>query len=127
MSKIWYGLQLYGNVRLNNQDPVCLELKAIQTKQNDLLRSLNGTKIKDKVSVAFLLEKFNIRSVKGLLNAQIKLLEIWKALNQKDCPLKIVQQEVNDKGVTTRAGHESRPCKIGKLVLVQKTSVSDAI
>ena len=126
MSKIRNGLQLYGNVRLNNQDPVCLELKAIQTKQNDLLRTLNGTKIKDRFSVASLLGKFNTMSV-NQLNAQIKLLEIWKALNQKDYPLKIVQQEVNDKGVTTRAGHESRPCKIGKLVLVQKTSVSDAI
>jgi len=126
MSKIRYGLQLYGTVRLNDLDPVCLELKAVQTKQNDLLRTLNGTKIKDRVSVAYLLAKFNTMSV-NQLNAQIKLLEIWKALNQKDYPLKIVQHEVKDKGVTTRAGHESRPCEIGKSVLVQKTSVSDAI
>ena len=90
VSKIRYGLQLYGI----NQNPECADLKAIQIKQNDLLRSLNGTKVNDMVLVAFLLEKFNAMST-NQLNAQIKLLEIWKALNIKDYPLKITQQEVN--------------------------------
>ena len=90
-SKIRYGLQLYGKVRTTVEDPTCADFKAIQLIQNDLLRLLNGSKIKDRVSIKSLLNKFNVMSV-NQLNAQIKLLELWKALNIKDYPLKIEQQ-----------------------------------
>ena len=43
---------------------------------------MNGTKISDKVSTESLLKKFNIMSV-NQLNAQAKLLEVWKSLNNK--------------------------------------------
>ena len=49
-SKIRYGLQLYGKVRTAIEDPECTEFRDIQLIQNKLLRSLNGTKIKDLVS-----------------------------------------------------------------------------
>ena len=87
-SKIRYGLQLYGQVRMLREDPCCADFGAIQLAQNNLLRVLNGTKIKDMVSIESLLEKFKILSV-NQLNAQTKLLEMWKALNSKDYPLKI--------------------------------------
>ena len=51
MSKIRYGLQLYGKMRLVEEDPTGGDLKAIQIVQNDLIRVLNGTKVKDKVSI----------------------------------------------------------------------------
>ena len=73
MSKIRYGLQLYGKVRMSEEDPTNGELKAIQVVQNNLLRMLNRSKIKDKVSIDFMLKKFNMMSV-NQLNAQIKLL-----------------------------------------------------
>ena len=56
------------------------DFRAIQLVQNDLLRTINGTKIKDKVSISSMLDKFNMQSV-NQLNAGVKLLEMWKALN----------------------------------------------
>ena len=121
-----YGLQLYGKVRTMSSDPECEDFKDIQLVQNNLLRSLNGTRVKDMVSIASLLKKFNLLSV-NQLNANIKLVEIWKALNVDDYPLKIAQQSTNNHRVSTRADTEEKPIEIGKTVLTQKSCVSDAI
>ena len=111
---------------MNNLDPECVDFTAIQIAQNNFLRSLNGSKIKAKVSIESLFKKFNASSV-NQLNAQIKLQEIWKALNVDNYPLKISQQRANMSGVSTRAGQSGRPIEIGKKHLTQKTSISDAI
>ena len=125
-SKIRYGLQLYGLVRSKNSDPICEDLKSIQLVQNKLLRSLNGTKLSDRVSNRSLLEKFNILSI-NQLNAKAKLLEIWKALNLTNYPLTIKQQTTSHTGTLTRADTKERPCDIGKSSLTKKSCISDAI
>ena len=51
--------------------------------QNNLLRLLNGAKIKDMVSIPVMLKRYNMLSA-NQLNASIKLLEVWKAINLKD-------------------------------------------
>ena len=48
-------------------------------------------------------------SIEDGLNAQIKLLEMWKALNVEDYPLKIKQQVLNSQGAATRAALGGRP------------------
>ena len=125
-SKIRYGLQLLGKVRMTSEDAECADLKAIQLIQNKLLRSLNNTKIKDKISTKSILGKFNMLSV-NQLNAQVKLLEMWKALNLVDYPLKIKQQTVTESGVSTRASHKGRPINIGKSNTTKNSSISDSI
>ena len=50
------------------------------------MRSLNGTKVKDKISIISLLTKFGMLSV-NQLNAQVKLVEMWKAINVDDYKL----------------------------------------
>ena len=100
MSKIRYGLQLYGKVRTDEECQNCDDFKVIHKKQNDLLRFLAGCKISDKVSIKSLLDKFNTISV-NQLNAQIKLLEIWKSLNIVGYPLVIRQQEIVENVATT--------------------------
>ena len=85
---------------------MCGDFKVIQSVQNDLLRALNGTKTKDKVSIKSMLEKFNLMSV-NQINAQIKLLEIWKS-------------------TSTRACTKGRLCELGKTSVVQNTCISDA-
>ena len=55
------------------------------------MRALNGTKVKDMVSISSLLSKFGMLSV-NQLNAQVKLAEIWKAINVEDYPLNVEQQ-----------------------------------
>jgi hypothetical protein len=76
MSKLRYGLQLCGKVRTKESDPECNDFKAIQLIQNKLLQSLNGSKIKYMIPTSFLLTKYSILTQ---LNAQIKLVEIWKS------------------------------------------------
>ena len=125
-SKLRYGVQLLGKVRTSTEDTVCAEFKSIQLVQNNLLRTLNGSKIKDMVSISSMIEKFNMLSV-NQLNASVKLLEIWKALKVDNYPLSINTQETRVDGSSTRADTAGRPKEIGKSILTQKTCVSDAI
>ena len=89
--------------------------------QNNLLRSLNGTRVKDKVSIASMLDKFSMLSA-NQINASVKLLEAWKALKLENYPLVINRQETNQESVNTRADLVNRPIEIGKSLLSQKTS-----
>ena len=90
------------------------------------MRSLNGSKIKDRVSNSSLLTKFNMFSV-NQLNASIKMLEIWKAINVEDYPLKVEKQTSHKLRVSTRADIMEKPIEIGNTAVVQKTCMSDAI
>ena len=58
-------------------------MKDLQISQNKMLRLLNNSRISDKISTATLLTKFNMLSV-NQINAQIKLSEMWKAVNNED-------------------------------------------
>ena len=125
-SKLRYGLQLYGKVRTKESDPKCEDFGSIQLIQNNLMRSLNGTKVKDMVSISSLLEKFGMLSI-NQLNAQVKLSEMWKALNVEDYPLRVELQTRSENQVCTRADSIRKPKEIGKTNLAQKSCISDAI
>ena len=88
MSKLRYGLQLCLKVRLIEEDAKISAHKSLQTTQNRMLRALNGTRIKDKVSTKSMLEKYDLMSVNQLA-ATIKLTEVWKIKNQEQYPLKL--------------------------------------
>ena len=111
---------------MQSEDPETADFRAIQLVQNNLLRTLNGTLIKDKVSISFMLNKFNMLST-NQLNASVKVLEVWKALNVEDYPLQIARQENHLESINTRAALNRRPIQIGKTILTQKTCISDAI
>ena len=71
-SKIRYGLQLYGKVRLNNQDPTNGDLKEMQITQNRMMRLLQGgKKLSDQIPTVDLLKVSNMLFM-NQLNAQIK-------------------------------------------------------
>ena len=88
LSKLRYGLQLCLKVRLTEADKTSDTSKELQKTQNRMLRAINGTKIKDRVSVKSMLEKFNLLSVNQLA-ANIKLLEVWKMVNKEGSPLQL--------------------------------------
>ena len=90
------------------------------------MRSLNRSKVRDMISISSLQIKCNMLSV-NQLNASIKLLEIWKALNVEDYPLKVERHKSTESRVSTRADINERPIPVGKSNLTQKTCVSDAI
>ena len=88
MSKLRYGLQLCTKVRLTENDPTAADLKALQLTQNRMLRVINNSKIKDKISNKSMLDKFGLLSVNQLA-ASIKLVEVWKSFNQEGYPLRL--------------------------------------
>ena len=67
-------------------------MKDLQQSQNKMLRLLNGSRLSDKISTASLLVKFNMLSV-NQINAQMKLSEMWKAVNDSDHPFKLTKRE----------------------------------
>ena len=125
-SKMRYGIQLLGKVRMVKEDPVGADFHAIQMVQNNLLRTLDGSLVKDKVSIESMLNKFGMMSA-NQINASVKLLEVWKALKLENYPLVINRQETKQETVNTRANVTNRPIEIGKTLLSQITSVSDSI
>ena len=88
LSKLRYGLQLCLKVRLTEEDKTSSASKALQITQNRMMRTIDGTKIKDRVSVKYMLEKFNLLSVNQMA-AKIKLLEVWKMVNREGSPLNL--------------------------------------
>ena len=88
VSKLRYGLQLCTRVRITTEDKKNDFMKSLQLTQNRLLRSLNKTRVVDKVSTESMLNKFNSLSVNQLA-AEIKILEVWKSLNVVNCPTKL--------------------------------------
>ena len=125
-SKIIYGLQLLGKVRLSDQDPQNAELESIQLMQNKLVRFLKGKTIADRICTESLLSKANILSV-NQQNAKLKLQEIWKSLNIENYPLKIQKQEQKPNVPSTRACTEGRLIELRRKTLTFKTCISDAI
>ena len=88
ISKLRYGLQLCTKVRLMENDPTTANMKALQLTQNRMLRAINNSQIKDRISTESLLEKFALLSVNRLA-AKIKLVEVWKSVHQDGCPIKL--------------------------------------
>ena len=107
-SKINYGLQLYGKVRVNNNDPTNEDIKAIQKVQNKMGRFLNSKTLKDKIESKVLLKNINMLFV-NQLNAKSKLLEVWKSLNVDNYSLKIATKVQNNDTTNTRSMTANQP------------------
>ena len=101
-SKIRYELQLLGKVRLSDSDPSNTDFDNIQKDQNKRLRMFTNTKLLDMVSTVSLLKQRNMMSV-NQINGQIKIQEIWKAINVDSYPIEI--KKTNNK--RHRSGHKS--------------------
>ena len=85
-SKIRYGLQLLGKVRIDDQDSTSNLLNKIQVTQNKFVRFMGNKSLLDKIPTKTLFEDTNLLSV-NQLNAQCKLLEVWKSLNNHGYPI----------------------------------------
>ena len=84
------------------EDRRSASLKSLQLTQNRLLRALNNSKIKDKISTKSLLTKFNLLLVNQLA-AQIKLTEVWKSVNVDGNPLKLEPYNKTNRADMTQA------------------------
>ena len=106
-SKARYGLQLYGQVRQSDEDVHSGSLEKLQKCQNNLLRTLENVRIKDRVSIKSMLEKNDMLSI-NQMHAQVKLTEMWKATNYKNYPLNIDRLQPAENGRVTRGVSEGK-------------------
>ena len=109
-------------MRIHETDPSNSEMDDIQLIQNKLLRFLNGSKLKDMISTKSMLIKMNLLSI-NQTNAQIKLIEMWKATNIEDYPIEVKKQEYSDNTATTRACTAGRFIETGKKCITLKVSL----
>ena len=79
-SKVRYGLQLLGKVRVCDSDPVNGLLSKLQVTQNQMARFLNNSKISDKISNKENLqqEQFNLGEPTQLPDQTHRNLEIFE-------------------------------------------------
>ena len=77
------------------------------------------------VSTKSLLEKSNVLSV-NQTNAQIKLLEMWKATTIQDYPIEVKKTKYDENSTTTRACTNGKLIEPGKKPVTLKGFTSDA-
>ena len=108
------------NAETQNQD-----LLAIQMVQNKMIRFLNSKRISDKIKTETLITNLNMLSV-NRMNAQIKLTEVWKAINQHNSPLNICvpKNDTNQRGSRSTPNGKLQLCK-GKSFISQSTFLND--
>ena len=66
-----------------------------------MLRTLENMRIKDRVSIKSMMQKNNMLSI-NQMHAQVKLTEMWKAVNYSNYPLQIKLLEPAQNGRVTR-------------------------
>ena len=118
-------MQLLGKVRWTTEDPIQGDLLAIQKVQNKMVRLLNGKSLMDKISTKKLLSDVNMLSV-NQLNAQIKITEVWKAVQDQHHPMKIEKVIHGESSCLTRSVVKGDLKEFGKTEIVQSTYLSDA-
>ena len=79
---------------------------------------MNGSKISDRIKTKTILNKFDNLSV-NQLNAQMKLMEMWKANNCTNYPTKIKKMESNEERSTTRAVSAGKLVEFGIITKCQ--------
>ena len=99
--------------------------KDLQIVQNNLMRYISGKRLSDKISIKQLLLDTNFLSI-NQINAQIKLAEIWKAINVEKYPLKVCKKVIQNNMATIRAISQSTLIESGKSDITQNACVNDA-
>ena len=98
MSHVRYALPVYltSQARLTPNDPVHQGAKAIQTKMNEMMRTILDLKIRDKISIQTKLKRCKMLSVNQMLCKAI-LVEMWKAVHFSIRPISSAFQERENK------------------------------
>ena len=116
---------MYSKVRTNVQDPSNVNMDKLQVTQNKLTRVLENVTLKDRTSTATLLKNQQMLSVNQIA-AQIKLTEIWKAINVPKFPIKVRKQETPMDSRTTRGVTNGKIIEEGSSTLIVNSCIGDA-
>ena len=116
---------MYSKVRTNPQDPVNVNMEKLQVTQNKLARVLENVQLKDRTPTVTLLNNQQMLSV-NQISAQIKLTEIWKALNVPKFPIKVNKQQTPNDSRTTRGVTTGKLIEEGSSNLMVNSFIGDA-
>ena len=98
-------MQLFGKVRLHEEDPKNVLLNSLQTTQNKFARFLNGSKLTDKINNNSIYKNLNLLSI-NQINAQIKLMEVWKSNRSPSYPVQWVNTNENKLRTDLRSSNQ---------------------
>lgn len=118
LSKIRYGLPIYGQIRLSGNDPKSSELRPVEVALNSTMRTLTGNKIKDKKSIQSLHEITSLPSLNQMTGMAI-LQEVWKIQNGDSVALNNLMHPINHK-VSTRSRERGDLQTLGKSKVARK-------
>jgi hypothetical protein len=76
-------------------------MSMLQKAQNRMLRTITRTWLRDKVRIGDLLNRTGLLSVNQTA-AQIKLCEMWKAVKQRNYPIKLEKATQHTNGRAAR-------------------------
>ena len=100
-------------------------MENLQKTQNKLVRALENVRIKDRNRTSGMLTNQKMLSV-NQLQAQIKLTELWKAMNTGNNPLKFTLQCPTETGLVTRAVTEMKLVQKKGSTLTNDSFIYDA-
>ena len=117
--------QLYGKVRLGDLDPTDTLLDSLQTTQNKFARFIHGSTLMDRIGTKTIFKETNLLSI-NQLNAQIKLLEVWKSQNIKSYPTKWKTRKEELKREGLKSNNKPELVINGRTHLQSLTFINDA-
>ena len=81
-------------------DPTDSLLDSLQVAQNKFARFVHGSTLMDRINIKIIFKETNLLSV-NQINAQIKLLGVWKSKNYDSYPIEWLNQkyEINREGL----------------------------
>ena len=117
MSRLQYCISVFGN-SYTKDDNVCANsqhMKELQKCQNDYMRLLTKTRIRDKVSIETLLDKTNLLSV-NQITAKHQLMNAWSIIQNDIEPMaSILKGRANEnlRSATNKYINPSSKCTMG--------------
>ena len=85
-SKVRYGISIYGDVRTEAQEPLTASSKDLQVAMNKAMRVILGCRLSDRVPISDLVTRSGLPTVNRMA-AEEKIMLMWKAINDPQCPL----------------------------------------
>ena len=118
-------MQLYGKVRLNENDPTDTLLDSLQIAQNKYARFIHGSNLMDRINTKVIFKETNLLSV-NQINAQIKLTEVWKSQNIPSYPIQWPTRKDEIIRMGLKSSNKPELSIKGKSCIQSKTFINDA-
>jgi len=86
-SKLRYGLEIYGSVRLHESEPKCKSQHDLQVALNKAMRIVLNVRLADKIPIRELCEQTGQRTLNQMC-AEAQLRLVWSSLHDPESPIR---------------------------------------